>query len=54
MRGVTWAPLGADLPNAQVRQLVVDPRHQRLAAFTHGRGAWAIPLPDPASLAAGR
>ncbi len=53
-RGVTWAPLAADLLNAQVRQLVVDPRHQWLVAFTYGRGAWAIQLPDPASVAAGR
>jgi hypothetical protein len=42
--GGSWSVLGAGLPNVQVRQLVVNTNLDLLAAATHGRGAWEIPL----------
>ncbi len=42
--GMTWLRLGTALPNAQVVDLVISPVNGILAAGTHGRGMWTIPL----------
>jgi hypothetical protein len=44
-QGVSWAPLGLGLPNAQVSDLEISPRLGILAAATHGRGMWELALP---------
>ncbi len=41
----TWAPFGTGLPNVQVVELEDVPRLHLLAAGTHGRGMWVIPIP---------
>jgi hypothetical protein len=42
--GDTWVRFGAGLPNVQVRELVIAPDVNVLAAGTHGRGTWEIAL----------
>ncbi|MHC4065140.1 MAG: hypothetical protein ACYSUI_11675 [Planctomycetota bacterium] len=42
--GQNWTRLGANLPNAPVIDLIVDPANKRLLAGTQGRGAWTISI----------
>jgi photosystem II stability/assembly factor-like uncharacterized protein len=44
----TWQVYKTGLPNVQVRELVLNPELNVLAAGTHGRGLWEIGLPGPA------
>jgi photosystem II stability/assembly factor-like uncharacterized protein len=44
--GATWEKDGADLPNVNIGDLVLDPATNQLFAATYGRGAWAGELPD--------
>ncbi|MHB8069388.1 MAG: WD40/YVTN/BNR-like repeat-containing protein [Desulfobaccales bacterium] len=43
--GGTWAVERTGFPNVITEHLVREPRSNRLYAFTHGRGAWYVPLP---------
>ncbi|HLO39447.1 MAG TPA: GC-type dockerin domain-anchored protein [Phycisphaerales bacterium] len=45
--GATWIKDGADLPNVNVQDLVIDTVRRTIAAGTYGRGAWKSPLPSP-------
>lgn len=43
-----WSPLGSGLPNVRVNALTITHDGANVIAWTHGRGAWAIPvLPAP-------
>jgi photosystem II stability/assembly factor-like uncharacterized protein len=44
--GATWEKDGADLPNVNIGDLVLDPVTNQLFAGTYGRGAWVGELPD--------
>lgn len=46
--GGHWAVAGMGLPHAQVTNLQLDPVLGVLAAGTHGRGAWELPLTSSA------
>jgi hypothetical protein len=37
--------LGSGLPNSFVNDLTISADQTTLIAWTHGRGAWSIPLP---------
>jgi photosystem II stability/assembly factor-like uncharacterized protein len=43
--GQSWRHLGQGLPNAQVKELVVNPDLRVVAAGTHGRGMWELFVP---------
>jgi len=43
--GGTWAVERTGFANVITEHLVREPRTNRLYAFTHGRGAWYVPLP---------
>lgn len=43
--GTNWARLGIGLPNTAVTQLALDAQRSAIIAYTHGRSAWAIPIP---------
>lgn len=45
--GATWVKDGADLPNVNVQDLVIDPVRRTIAAGTYGRGVWRSNLPSP-------
>ena len=47
--GVNWIPFEVGLPNAVVYDLEIQRNTRKLVAGTHGRGAWEIALPPPAS-----
>ena len=47
--GVTWSRFQTGLPNVQVVNLKLNTGLGVLAAATHGRGVWEIPLNPPAS-----
>jgi len=40
-----WAPLGTGLPNVRVDMLTLTADTADIVAWTHGRGAWYIPVP---------
>src|SRR5207244_11771680 len=42
-----WQTFGANLPNAQVRQIVLDPVRDFLIVATYGRGVWVLDLNSP-------
>jgi hypothetical protein len=44
--GATWNQLQQNLPNVVVDQLAMDKSETTIAAFTHGRGAWTIDIPQ--------
>src|SRR5207302_505700 len=44
-----WLPLGSGLPNAKIDALRVSQDNQFLTAWTHGRGAWTLPIASSAS-----
>lgn len=44
--GGTWIKDGADLPNVNVQDLVIDPVRRTIAAGTYGRGVWRSNLPS--------
>ncbi len=44
--GATWEKDGADLPNVNIGDLVLDPASNQLYAGTYGRGVWVGVLPD--------
>ncbi|WP_243313712.1 WD40/YVTN/BNR-like repeat-containing protein [Fundidesulfovibrio agrisoli] len=50
--GANWAVEHTGFANVTTANLVIEPQTKRLYAFTHGRGAWYVPLP-PAKPAAG-
>ncbi|WP_243440023.1 WD40/YVTN/BNR-like repeat-containing protein [Fundidesulfovibrio soli] len=50
--GGSWAVEHTGFANVTTANLVIEPQSKRLYAFTHGRGAWYVPLP-PAKPAAG-
>jgi hypothetical protein len=41
----TWTAAGAGLPMVEVAGLTIVPAQRVLYAATHGRSAWALPLP---------
>ena len=43
--GGSWAVENTGFANVITNNLVVDAQSKRLFAFTHGRGAWYVPLP---------
>jgi len=49
--GASWAVEHTGFANVTTAHLVIEPQSKRLYAFTHGRGAWYVPLP-PAKPAA--
>ena len=53
--GANWAVEHTGFANVTTANLVIEPQTKRLYAFTHGRGAWYVPLPPakPAAAAAG-
>jgi photosystem II stability/assembly factor-like uncharacterized protein len=50
-QGGSWSRYGAGLPHAQVRQIELLPDLHLLAAGTHGRGMWEIPVDVQTSVA---
>jgi hypothetical protein len=40
-----WAPLGTGLPNVRVDALTLTSDAADIVGWTHGRGAWSIPVP---------
>jgi photosystem II stability/assembly factor-like uncharacterized protein len=48
--GESWWPFGQELPFASVHMLMLDRTHRRLRAGTHGRGAFELDLPVPATI----
>jgi hypothetical protein len=50
--GATWVPIQG-LPNVAVYDLQINAATASLVAFTHGRGAWRLPLASVAFAAAG-
>jgi len=46
-----WAILGTGLPNVKVSAISIMRDNSTLIAWTHGRGAWEIPLPAPVYVA---
>ena len=42
----SWSQFGTDLPHTWVDDLTFTRDHSSLVAWTHGRGAWAISVPD--------
>nr|WP_272881748.1 sialidase family protein [Fundidesulfovibrio soli] len=50
--GTSWAVEHTGFANVTTANLVIEPQSKRLFAFTHGRGAWYVPLP-PAKPASG-
>ncbi len=48
--GVNWLPLGgASFPNTVVDDLEISHPNRKLVAGTHGRGAWELDIPLPAT-----
>ncbi len=45
--GVSWTPVGKQLPRTPVVDLKLNPAARVLRAATHGRGMWEIPLGSP-------
>jgi hypothetical protein len=43
----SWTRLGSGLPNAFVNDVTISADQTTLIAWTHGRGAWTVPLPTP-------
>jgi hypothetical protein len=41
----SWVPLGTGLPNVRVDALTLTADAAEIVAWTHGRGAWYIPVP---------
>jgi photosystem II stability/assembly factor-like uncharacterized protein len=44
--GTTWVALNSGLPKTAVTQLAIDPANTTIIAFTHGRSAWKLDLPQ--------
>lgn len=47
--GSSWIALNAGLPNTAIVQLALDATRSALVAYTHGRSAWVINIPQTAS-----
>ncbi|HEY3269052.1 MAG TPA: FG-GAP-like repeat-containing protein [Armatimonadota bacterium] len=45
--GATWTRSGTGMPNVQVFDLDLNTRYNRLAAGTHGRGVFVMPVEPP-------
>lgn len=43
----SWSPLGTGLPNVWVNRITFTRDLSSLVAWTHGRGAWSLPVTDP-------
>ena len=50
--GASWAVEHTGFPNVITSHMLIDPQSKRLYAFTHGRGAWYVPLPPALPAAA--
>jgi len=45
-RGASWIKDGADLPNVNIGDLVIDRTNRTIVVGTYGRGAWKADLPS--------